>query len=115
MNQTERFTKVYDELIGLGLPPRLVMLYGRLAYHAGADGKCFPKHSTLAKEIGLRKRWSRRQVINLVSQLEVLKLIKSVRRRGPSAYEILRPDVKWISHLVEKGISHLDVKRSSHR
>ena len=51
-----RFTKLDDELMGLGLPLRLVALYGKLAFHAGEDGQCYPsKWATLAKEIGLKR------------------------------------------------------------
>jgi hypothetical protein len=116
MNADQRFVKAFDTLAELGVPPRLVLLYGSLVNHGRSGQGIFPKHSTLAQEIGLRSCHSRRQVVNLVSQLKALKLVKSTRRRGPSTYEILPPDVKWISHHQDvKRSSPLDVKPSSHR
>ena len=72
---TERFTKSSDLLIGLGLPPRLVLLYGKLAWHAGADGLCYPKMpATLAEESGLKDLAQHLQ--RLLKQLQRLKLIE---------------------------------------
>ena len=107
----ERFTKVDDELVKLGLPPRLVMLYGRLAYHAGTDGKCYPTHATLAREVGLK----RRQVINLLNDLEALKLLEWTRGRRSNSYRPLDPDVQWIAHIMCNGLHISDVQRIAHR
>jgi hypothetical protein len=112
MNATERFTKAYDQLIGLGLPPRLELLYGKLAYHAGKDGKCHPKHSTLAREIGLK---SARQVRTLIDLLHQLHLVEWHRGRYFNTYRVLNPDRKWISHLIGSGLPISDRKRTSYR
>jgi hypothetical protein len=81
----DRFTKANDDLIGLGLPPRLVLLYGKLAYHA-KSGKCIPKHSTLAREIGLKSKRSREHVLRLLKRLHQLRLNRMETR---SVFELL--------------------------
>jgi hypothetical protein len=93
----DRFTKAYDQLIALGLPPRLVLLYGKLAFHAGADGRCFPKWATLAKEIGVNDRTT---VYRLLRQLRSLKLVEWKRHgRYSNLYRVLPPDVAFLQRL----------------
>ena len=101
MNPKERFTKMSDELIRLGLSPRLVMLYGRIAWHTENGKECFRKHLTLAGEIGLRdKKW----ITRLLARLRELKLIEWTRcGRYPSEYRALQPDLEWISNLVNRS------------
>jgi hypothetical protein len=106
----ERFTKVYDELIGLGLHPRLALLYGKLAFHAGADGKCHPKHSTLAQEVGLKPR----QVRNLLDQLHELRLLEWTRSGGPNDYRVLELDRQWIAYRIGNGVPIGDRQRSAY-
>jgi hypothetical protein len=115
MNPTDRFTKVYDELIALGLSPRLVLLYGRLVYHAGKDGKCYPKQSTLAKEIGLTSRRSRAHVLRLLKELRRLRLIEWTRGRYSNAYQVLNPDVTFLRHQMSSGCDISDVTKMRHR
>jgi hypothetical protein len=95
-----------------GLAPRLLVLYGRLRLHAGKDGNCFVKHTTLAREIGLR---SDRQVRNLLTQLRRLRLITWRRSRYISHFEVLTPDRKWISGQTGNGFPLSDRKRVSDR
>jgi hypothetical protein len=98
MNPNDRFTKSYDELIVVGLHPRLALLYGRLIFHAGKDGRCFPRHITLTRELGLRDtKW----VTRLLSRLRDLRLIEW-KRNGPHSneYGILVPDKEWIARWI---------------
>ena len=101
MNQPDLFIKVPVELLSLGLPSRLLHLYGRLRLHAGKDGKCWVTHDKLAEEIGLRSiRWGDRQVRNLLTELRRLRLISWQRRRYWSDFVVYPPDRKWISDLI---------------
>ena len=111
----ERFTKVDDELVALGLPPRLVMLYGKLAYHAFKDGKCFVRHEKLAEEIGLHGKYRDRQVRNLLNQLRHLRLISWRRRRYCNDFDVHDPDRNWISGQTGTGFPLSDRKRISDR
>jgi hypothetical protein len=115
MNATERFTKANDQLISLGLPPRLVLLYGRIAYHAANSGRCFAKLQTLAQEIGLKSEHSDRQVRNLLDQLHQLRLIEWTRGRYSNTYRVLDPDRNWISAQIGNGFPFSDRKRTSDR
>lgn len=47
------------------------LIYGRLRQYAAASGQAWPSYKTLAKEVGV----SRRQVINVVAELEEAKLV----------------------------------------
>jgi hypothetical protein len=100
MSISDRFTKVSDELVALGLPIRLAMLYGKLAFHAGADGRCFPTWATLAKEIGLKKTEDNTTVHRLLRQLRALKLVEW-KRQGPhpNQYQVLTPDLAFLQGL----------------
>jgi hypothetical protein len=100
MSLTERFTKAYDQLITLGLSPRLVLLYGKLAFHAGADGKCYPTWKTLAREIGVKNRTT---VYRLLALLKDLGLI-DWHRRGPHSnqYTLLTPDPAQVQKRLQK-------------
>ena len=100
MSLIERFTKAYDQLIAVGLSPRLVVLYGKLGFHAGADGKCYPTWKTLAREIGVKHRTT---VYRLLSRLRDLGLI-DWRRRGPHSnhYTVLTPDPAQLEKRLQK-------------
>lgn len=102
------FTKVSDELIKLGLSPRLVMLYGRIVFHFNV-GECFQQHKTLAKEIGLTSKGSREYILRLLKELHRLRLIEWKRGRYSNTYTPLPPDREWISGLLDP-----DVKKKSH-
>ncbi len=112
LQPTERFTKSSDLLIGLGLPPRLVLLYGKLAWHAGADGLCYPKHATLAREIGLG---TRQHLQRLLKQLQRLKLIEWKRGKYSNAYRVLDPDATFMLHQMQHGSYISDATRKLHR
>ena len=90
---TERFTKLDDRLIKLGLPLRLALLYGRLAYRA-AIGKHEIEHGELAQEIGVGRR---EHVQRLLKQLRRLKLIDWKRGRYSNTYRVLDPDQQFIA------------------
>ena len=110
-----RFTKSNDQLIGLGLPPRLVLLYGKLAFHAGKDGRCYPTHETLAGEIGLTSPRSREHVQRLLRQLQRLRLIEWKRGRYFNTYQVLDPDVTFLSRQMQPRSHISDVTLKSHR
>ena len=80
----------------LGLPLRLLTLYGRMRLHAGKSGKCFVRHSVLAKEIGLRSKWNDRQVRKPLNQLRQLRLISWRRGRYCNYFDVLSPDRNWV-------------------
>jgi hypothetical protein len=115
MSIGDRFTKVDDELVALGLPPRLVMLYGRIVYHAGEDGLCYPTHKTLAKEIGLTSRRSRQYVLHLLKELRRLRLIEWKRGRYSNGYRVLTPDVSFLRHQMSSKSDISDVSKNRHR
>jgi hypothetical protein len=106
------FAKFHYELIEMGLPRTLVILYGVLEHMAGTKGECWPKQSTLAKRIGLT---SARQVENLLNQLHQFRLIDWKRGRYYNRYRVLKPDTKWISDLTRNGFRISDPKRISDR
>jgi hypothetical protein len=106
------FAKASLELMNVpGFPARLQLLYARLCLYAGSDGRCHPKHETLAKEIGIR----RRQVLALLQQLRRFRLIEWTRGRYFNGYRVLNPDVQWIAHQMCRGVHISDVQRSAHR
>jgi hypothetical protein len=111
MKVTKLFVKVPLELLSLGLPRTLLLLYARLRLYAGENGKCHPKHSTLAKEF----RVSRRHILYLLGALQRLRLIEWTRGPHFNWYRVLDPDVKWISHQMRNGFHISDVKSTSHR
>jgi hypothetical protein len=96
MNASEGFTKVDDQLIALGLPPRLVLLYGRLRFRALEDGWCYFTWKTLAEEIGVKHRIT---VFRLLRQLKALRLVKWEAQPGrydSNRYQVLAPDVAFL-------------------
>jgi hypothetical protein len=96
MNQ-ELFVKTDVELLALGLPSRALHLYGRLRLHAGRHGRAYPKHSTLAKELGLK---STRHVRRLLDLLQQFRLIEWTRTGGANEYKVLPPDRTFLSHRI---------------
>ena len=67
MNKKDPFVTAPLALMEIpGFPPRLILAYSRLVLHAGENGRCYPKHQTLAREIGMK---SRRQIVNLLHEL----------------------------------------------
>ena len=83
------------------------MVYARLLQYLGKNGSAWPAYETLATETGI----SRRQVINVVKQLERLELLK-VRRRGRQVNYYQLPPHPWAKSSGEK-ISPVLVKPSS--
>jgi hypothetical protein len=112
MKTDKPFAKIYDELIQLGVPLRTAMLYGKLQFMAGDKGECWPTNATLAKIIGLK---TRQQVNNLLKQLHALRLIEWKRSRYFCRYRVLKPDVKWILHLMSNRFDISDVTPVLHR
>jgi hypothetical protein len=51
--------------------PGAKLCYGRLMQYAGKNGRCFPSHATLGRELGVKPR----QVANYVAELRVAGLI----------------------------------------
>jgi hypothetical protein len=108
-----RFLQVDLQMLSeFGLAPRLLMLYGRLRLHQGKNGKCYPKHSTLAKEVGLK---STRHVRRLLDQLRLLRLIESARTGGPNDYKVLEPDRTFLSYRMGHKSPLSDRTRMSYR
>jgi hypothetical protein len=112
MNEQDLFVKVRLDLLALGVKPRLLDLYGRLQLYAGKAKTCYPKHSTLAREVGLR---TERQIWNLLDQLRQLHLVEWKRGRYFNTYRVLDPDRKWISGQIGNGFPFSDRKRISDR
>ena len=103
---------VSDQLIELGLPPRLAMLYGRIVFHTEDDGLCYRKWKTLAKEIGLNSRSSRITVYRLLRQLKALKLVEWNRSgRYTNEYRALVPDVAFLQRQRLQECNVSDVAR----
>jgi hypothetical protein len=101
VNRKDLFVKAPLELLEIpGLPPRLILLYSRLRLHAGRDGKCHPRHSTLADEISVKPR----QLRNLLEQLRALRLIEWTRGRYFNSYRTLNPDRQWIAAQIGNGL-----------
>lgn len=96
MSKEHLYVQTLVDLMKLGLPPRLLQLYGRIRLYAGKDGICYAKQSTLAKEIGLT---SARQIRRLLVELRRLKLIEWTDGpyHAPNTYRLLPVDLKWIA------------------
>jgi Helix-turn-helix domain len=112
MTTSQTFIKMHTELLGLGLPRTLVALYGQLEFHAGKDGKCYPTHERLAREIGLKDR---KHVVKLLGRLRVLRLIEWTRGRYSNSYRVLKPDVAFIRHQMSSKSDISDVAKKRHR
>ena len=54
------------------------LVYGVLNKYAGKDGKCYPKQSTIANDIGISKR----RIITHLNRLEKVRLITRTRPEG---------------------------------
>jgi hypothetical protein len=112
----DRFTKAYDQLVALGLPLRLVVLYGRIVYHAGENGLCYTKWATLAKEIGLKDTKDNTTVYRLLCQLKALKLVEWKRHgRYVNEYRPLAPDIAWLQCQTLQGRNVSDIARTQCR
>ena len=112
----ELFLQVDLQMLAeFGLPPRLLMLYGRLRLHAGKDGKCFVRHEKLAEEIGLHGKYRDRQVRKLLNQLRQLRLISWRRGRYCNYFDVHDPDRNWISGQTGTGVPLSDRNWSSDR
>ena len=72
-------------LPGSTLSPGAKLTYGALLFRAGRDGRCFPKHDTLAASIGCSASAVRRNL----GDLRRLKLIESERRQWHNQYFFL--------------------------
>ena len=126
------FIKVdYAVYTDSALSPWARLLFSRLQFYAGADGKAYPKQETLARELGV----SDRQVRIVLSELRALNRIAWTRTRTSSVFEIKpasewktasaldrktastlgSPDRKRMSDLDRKRLADLDRKRSSDR
>lgn len=90
------FAKAYDELVELGLPARLVVLYGTLEHMVGKNVDCWATHKTLARRCGLKNR---RQILRLLGRLHELKLVEWKRGRYYNRYRVLGPDGTWMSNI----------------
>jgi hypothetical protein len=100
LQPTERFTKVDDELIRLGVPFRAAMLYGKLAYYTREGRLCYRKWATLAEEVGLKDPSA---VYRLLLQLKALKLVEWKRHgRHTNQYWALVPDVAFIRQTLQE-------------
>jgi helix-turn-helix protein len=78
------------------------LLFARLKLYAGHDGKAYPKHDTLAREMCL----SDRQVRTVLAELKALNRIAWTRTRGSCQFTI-KPPEDW------KKSSDQDRKESS--
>ena len=96
------------------------LLFARLKLYAERDGKAYPKHGTLAREMCLTDR----QVRTILNELKALNRITWTRTRGSCRYEIKPPedwmktsdlDRKECSHPTRKKASDQDRQKSSDR
>jgi hypothetical protein len=78
------------------------LLFSRLEFYAGKDGKAYPKHNTLGSEMGL----STRQVRTVLTELKDQNRIDWKRTRTSCIFEI-KPAEEW------KFTSALDRKKTS--
>jgi hypothetical protein len=100
-----------------GLSPGAKIAYGRLVRYAGQDGVCYPRQTTLSREIGV----SDRQVRSYLRELTALRFIKVVRKGlgAPNEYVFLwhsvfnGTDRKEPSTQDRKVRSHQDRKEAS--
>lgn len=77
-------------MFGRGFTASAILVYGRLCYHAGQDGRCFPRQSVLAKDLGMGLR----TVKAAIKELEDNELI-TAKQQGlcrPNTYEFLQHD-----------------------
>ena len=102
------FIKTDLDLLAVpGISPRLRELYGRLALHAGKDGRCHPRWATLAREIGVKDRTT---VYRLLRELKSLRLVDWKRYgRYANEYEVLVPDVAFLQRQTLHGRNLSDV------
>lgn len=68
------------------------IVYARLCQYAGADGKCNPSATTLARDIGK----SRRQTLRLIAELRDLNLIFVIENKEGDRYRT--NDYKFLEH-----------------
>jgi hypothetical protein len=101
------FIKSHTELIDLGLPKTMVLMYGVIDFMAGRNGDCWPTHEFLAQRCGLK---STRQVRRNLEGLRRFKLIEWTRGRYFNRYRALAPDWQWIADL----LANTDRTRMSH-
>lgn len=84
----DRFSPVPEWLsIRREVSPGAKLVYGRLARYAGRESECWPKMRTLAAEVGLSERQTRRYV----DELRRWGLVRSIRQglTRPNRYELL--------------------------
>jgi len=101
------------------------MLYGRLCFHAGPDGECFPSEETLAYELGLVNQNGEvgesqiRTLRNYLKELKDGQLIQVQARynargeRTSNAYRFLDHEMFKITHIHRKNFSGGDRKNIS--
>jgi hypothetical protein len=68
------------------LGPMAALVYWALAYHADRDGKCWPSHGCLARELGL----SERTVIRAIATVEKHGLVSVERARDGKTRNVYR-------------------------
>ena len=66
---------------------------GRLTLYAGKDGRCYPSHETLARELCLK----RRQLIGVLHSLQRKGRLDWTRTGKSNSYRF--PDVQAVAHL----------------
>ncbi|HEX4276455.1 MAG TPA: helix-turn-helix domain-containing protein [Bryobacteraceae bacterium] len=87
------------------------LLFGRLKLYAGEDGKAFPKHETLAREICVTDR----QIRRLLDELKTANLIEWKRTRTSCLFELKTvPDRTQMSDLNPIKTGHTRPIKTGH-
>jgi hypothetical protein len=103
----KHFTKADDQLIRLGLPPREILLYGTIRYHARTTGICYATWATLAEEIGVKDPTT---VYRLLLRLKARKLVTWKRHgRYTNEYRPLDPDIANLQGQTLQGCNVSDI------
>jgi hypothetical protein len=74
----------YQVFIDKHLRPTSKLVYGRLRLYAGKDGRCYPKHQTLASELGITDR----QIRTVLQELRIRGWIDWIKARTSCLYTV---------------------------
>lgn len=112
---TPQHINPYKQFYGVWLPLWLLerqeissgakLVYACLARHAGEDGKCFPGHNYLLKEMGLRES-NRKTLIRYIEELVECELLEKNRRGLNRSNEYFFLFHKWMQNDIKYQKNH---------